>query len=106
VPEEGYYSIGMRYCTQENDPRRDIVVNDVAQEPFSPFIFPLTGGWAISGDDWKTAYAMDSIDGELLLVKLNKGKNAIKMICNDDLGVNLDYLIIASPDMAAAANSN
>jgi len=100
VPEDGYYVLGVRYCTEMKDPTREIRINGEVQEPLSPFILPTTGGWARSGNDWKLAYALDSIDGEPLLLKLNKGKNTITLTSHDDLGVNLDILVLASPDKA------
>jgi len=99
VPAEGYYVIGMRYCTSNAAPKREITINGIVQEPLSPFVFPTTGGFARTTDDWKTAFAKDSIDDQPLLIKLNKGKNTIKLTDFDNLGVNVDYLIIASHDV-------
>ena len=98
VPEEGYYVLGIRYCTDMKDPTREIKINGVVQEALSPLILPTTGGWARAGNDWKFVYALDITDGEPLLLKLNKGKNTITLTSNDDLGVNVDFLVVASPD--------
>jgi len=103
APAAGYYILGARYCTEMKDPVREIKINGEVQEPLSPFIFPTTGGWARSNDDWKFAYALDSVDGKPLLLKLTAGKNTITLTSNDGLGVNLDFLVVASPDAAAIA---
>ena len=45
--------------------------------------------------------ALDTLgatDNEPLLLKLNQGKNTITLTSNDGLGVNLDFLVLASPD--------
>ena len=100
VPAAGYYVLGMRYCTEQSTPRREIAINGAVQEPLSPFVFPLTGGWSRAADNWKLAYALDSIDNQPLLLKLDKGRNTITMTSRDGLGVNADFLVIASPDKA------
>jgi len=101
IPEEGYYILSARYCTEMNNPTRTLAINGEIQEPLSPFIFPTTGGWARANDDWKVAYVRDSIDGQPLLIKFNKGKNTITLTSYDNFGVNVDYLIVASPDQIA-----
>ena len=90
----------MRYCTEMLTPTREIAVNGEVQEPLAPFTLPTTGGWSRVSDNWKIAYAQDPATEAPLLLKFNADKNTLTLTSHDGQGVNIDYLVVASPDQA------
>jgi hypothetical protein len=62
-------------------------------------VFPTTGGWANGSDDWRLFAASDPISERPLLIQLRRGKNTIRLTNTNGRGVNLDYLVISSPDV-------
>ncbi len=99
APAEGYYNLSLVYCTALGNGERILEINGVEQEPFAPITFEVTGGWANNSDDWKLRTAMNPATEEPLLIKLNEGENVLKMINSSGTGINLDYLLITSPDV-------
>jgi len=98
VPAEGYYNLTLCYCTALALCERQLGVNGELQEPFAPLVFPSTGGWANGSDDWRLYTAPNPVAKHPLLVKLRQGKNVIRMTNLNGRGVNLDYLVVHSPD--------
>lgn len=101
VPADGYYALKVRYATEMSAPEREVFVNGEMQEKSSNLVMPITGGWARTNDDWKIVYLTDTVDEKPLPLKLNKGKNLIKLVNSNGEGVNFDYLVVESMDKAA-----
>ncbi len=101
VPAEGYYNLSAVYCTQ-NDAERDIIVNGEVQEPAAPLSAPSTGGFSNGTDDWSLATAIDPINEAPLLIKLKAGENVVRLKNSNGRPMNLDYLLITSPDAKPA----
>jgi hypothetical protein len=101
APAEGCYSLTVCYCTELALCERELKVNGEVQEPFGPVVFPSTGGWANGSDDWRLLTVPDPVTGSPLFVKLNAGKNVIRLTNLNGRGVNCDYLLITSPDVKA-----
>ena len=99
VPAEGYYNLRVCYCTELALCGREMRVNGQVQEPFAPMVFPTTGGWANGSDDWRLFAAIDPITEAPLLIHLRQGKNTLRLTNTNGRGVNLDYLVISSPDV-------
>ncbi len=99
VPAEGHYNLAVCYCTELALCEREIQVNGQVQEPFAPMVFPTTGGWANGSDDWRLLAATDPITERPLLIKFRQGKNTLRLTNANGRGVNLDYLVISSPDV-------
>ncbi|MDF3128865.1 heparinase II/III family protein [Kiritimatiellaeota bacterium B1221] len=99
APAEGYYNLSLVYCTALGNGERLLEINGEEQEPFAPVTFEVTGGWANNSDDWKLHTAMNPAIEKPLLIKLNKGENVLKLINSSGTGINLDYLLITSPDV-------
>ena len=98
VPAEGYYNLTLCYCTELALCERQLGVNGEVQEPFAPLVFPSTGGWANGSDDWRLYTAPNPVAKHPLLIKLRQGKNVIRVTNLNGRGVNLDYLVVHSPD--------
>ncbi|NIA21377.1 MAG: carbohydrate-binding protein [Anaerolineaceae bacterium] len=99
VPAAGYYNLALCYCTELALCERELEVNGQVQEPFARLVFPSTGGWANGSDDWRLFTVPNPVADHPLLVKLKKGKNIIRLTNLNGRGVNLDYLVIHSPDV-------
>ncbi len=99
VPAKGYYNLSACYCTEMALCERAIQINGQVQEPFAPMVFPTTGGWANGSDDWRLFTAIDPITEKPLLLKFAKGKNTIRLTNTNGRGINVDYLIVSSPDV-------
>jgi len=99
APVAGYYNLTACYCTIEAKPIREISVNGTVQEPLAPLVLENTGGFSNGSDDWKLATALDPSTSKPLLIKLNKGKNTLRLTNTAGRGSNLDYLLITSPDV-------
>lgn len=106
APAEGYYHLALVYCTDFNNAIRTIEVNDSAPDPDALLTFPSTGGWANNSDDWRLYVAPDpAAPSKPLLIKLNAGKNVIRLTNTDGKGVNLNYFAIFSPDESVTRES-
>lgn len=99
APADGYYNLSIVYCSQYEGGERLVEINGENQEPFVMLTLPATGGWANGSDDWRLFTAMNPTNDKPLLYKLNKGKNTIKMTNTNGKGVNLDYIMVTSPDV-------
>jgi len=99
VPAEGYYNLALIYCSEMENGQRNLEVNGKIVDPDILLTFPATGGWANSSDDWRLFVVQNEVVERPLLIKLNKGKNVIRMTNTNGKGVNLDYLAIVSPDV-------
>lgn len=99
VPAEGYYTVSLVYCTQQNNAEREIRVNGVVQESYAPFRLPATGGYSNGTDDWRLFTAQDPITEAPLLVKFKAGKNTLRLTNSNGIAANLDYLVVTSPDV-------
>jgi hypothetical protein len=99
APADGYYNLSLVYCTQLANAERVLEINGEVQEPFAQMIFPVTGGWSNNSDDWKLFTLMNPTNNKPLLVKLKKGANTLRMTNSSGHGINLDYLMVTSPDV-------
>ena len=96
---DGYYNLTVCYCSEMDKIEREIQVNGEVQEPFAPMVFSSTGGWANGSDDWRLQTAANP-DGETpLLIKLNAGKNVIRLTNLNGRAINVNYVAITSPDV-------
>jgi len=99
APADGYYNLTVCYCTELDKCERELKVNGELAEPFAPVVFPSTGGWANSSDDWRLYTATNPVSQKPLLIKLTKGKNVIRLTNANGRGVNVDYVAVHSPDV-------
>ena len=99
APADGYYNLSVCYCTAMDQCEREIQVNGEVQEPFAPMIFPSTGGWAGGSDDWRIFTAENPVAKHPLLIKLNQGKNVIRLTNTNGRGINVNYVAVTSPDV-------
>ncbi|GAG52050.1 unnamed protein product, partial [marine sediment metagenome] len=99
APAEGYYHLTLCYCTELALCRHELKVNGESAEPFRPIIFPSTGGWANSSDDWRLFTVPNPVADHPLLIKLKQGKNTVRLTNLNGRGVNTDYLAFTSPDV-------
>ncbi|MFV0534502.1 MAG: hypothetical protein ACK5MR_12710, partial [Cumulibacter sp.] len=99
APADGFYNLSLTYCTEANNSEREIQVNGEVQEPFAPVILPTTSGYSNRSDDWRMITVEDPITKKPLLIKLNKGKNTLRLTNTNNLAGNIDYLVVSSPDV-------
>ncbi|MBN2583379.1 MAG: heparinase II/III family protein [Planctomycetes bacterium] len=99
APADGYYNLTACFCTALALCERQLKVNGEVQEPFAPLVFPTTGGWANGSDDWRLYTAPNPVADHPLLIKLKRGENVIRLTNTNGRGVNMDYLVIHSPDV-------
>jgi hypothetical protein len=97
VPADGSYNLWACFCTQQASGNRNIAIN--GEDAGAPLALPTTGGWSNGTDDWQLLPASDPINNQPLFIKLKKGSNTIRLTNTDGNGVNLDYLVITSPDV-------
>jgi len=101
VPESGYYQILVRHCSNGDQARRGILIDGVAEGlPIGEFFLPATGGWSNTRDDWRLTALEDWRIGRRALFYLKRGQHTIRLT-NLSNSVNLDYLVLASPDVPA-----
>lgn len=99
APVEGYYNLSLCYCSELDQIQREITINGEVQEPFAPIMLPSTGGWSNGSDDWRLFTAMNPTNKQPLLIKLQKGKNVLRLTNMNDKGANVNYLAVTSPDV-------
>lgn len=99
VPATGYYHFGLVYCSDMEGGERGLEVNGEQIDPDLTLVFPATGGWANNSDDWRFFTAENEVVDRPLLVKLNAGENLIRLTNLNGKGVNVDYLVVFSPDV-------
>jgi len=102
VPAEGYYHLTVCYCSELDQAQRELKVNGQVQEPFAPLVFPCTGGWSNGSDDWRLLTAVNGLDDRPLLIKLQRGRNVLRLTNTNGRGINIDYLAVTSPDVRVA----
>jgi hypothetical protein len=99
APTDGYYHLTLAYCGERVGAERELRVNGRVVEASAPLVFPGTGGWANASDDWRLFTATNPIAQRPLLVRLNAGKNILRLTNTNGRGINLDYLAVTSPDV-------
>ncbi|NLX59202.1 MAG: hypothetical protein GXY74_08955 [Phycisphaerae bacterium] len=101
VPESGYYQMLVRHCGDREQARRGILIDGVGEGlPIGEFFLPATGGWSNARDDWRLTALEDWRTGRRALFYLKRGRHTIRLT-NLSNSVNLDYLVLASPDVPA-----
>ena len=105
APAEGYYNLTLCYCSDLDLIEREIKVNGQVQEPFAKMVFPSTGGWANGSDDWRLFTAPNGISDQPLLVKLQQGKNVVRLTNLNGRGINVNYVVVTSPDVKVTRDS-
>ncbi|WP_309396798.1 alginate lyase family protein [Cerasicoccus maritimus] len=99
APAEGYYNLSLVYCSQFEGGERLVQINGEDQEPFVVATLPATGGWANGSDDWRLFTVQNPTNEKPLLYHFKKGKNTIRLTNLNGKGVNMDYIMITSPDV-------
>ncbi len=101
VPESGYYRLLLKYCCREHPARRRLEIDGEVPAPGAGvFYLPRTGGWSNNKDDWLLVPLRDYRTGEPKLFYLAEGAHTLRLT-NLNHSANLDYLVIASPDVEA-----
>lgn len=97
VPSEGYYNLSLCYCTDA--PRqRALLVNGEAVADADEAVIPATGGFSNGSDDWRMFTFPEPEGGKLLPVRFKAGENVIRMVNVGGGGINMDYILVTSPD--------
>ena len=97
VPAEGYYNVTLCYCSDAGR-RRSMSVNGEAVADAQAVDIEGTGGFSNSSDDWRL-FTFPMPDGSgALPVLLKAGENTIRLYNVGGGGVNMDYILVTSPD--------
>lgn len=105
VPAEGYYNVTFCYCSDSNR-QRSMSVNGEAIADAAAVSIPGTGGFANSSDDWRLfTFAMPDDSGSLPVL-FKAGENTIRLFNVGGGGVNMDYLLVTSPDVTPVRLKN
>jgi len=101
VPADGAYLLTIRYCTAADAAVRAVLIDSALPgETCREVAFPCTDGYANESDDWQSLTIPASDPGQPFRFHLTKGKHTLRLI-NVQQSVNLDQLIIHSPDVPA-----
>lgn len=94
VPQTGKYALLVRCCHSFNDGVARHVTIDGKQlnADNDPFLFPGTGGWSSSEDQWADAWLAAA--GQATIVELAAGEHSLTMVNADGRGLNLDWVRI------------
>jgi len=99
VPESGYYHLMLKSCSRDRRVRRLLEIDGSTKAlPVSEFYLPWTGGWSNDKDDWRLSAVSDFRVGRPALAYLTRGRHRLRLT-NLNGSANLDYLVIASPDV-------
>ena len=98
VPAEGYYNVSLVYCSDVNR-TRGITLNGEEVADTATAVIPASGGFSNGADNWRV-FTYPEVDGKgALPVKFKAGENTLTLTNLGGGGVNMDYLIITSPDV-------
>jgi len=92
IDKAGTYAIQLKYCHAHADQAtRKLYVNDArVGNDEAPILFPATGGWSTSEDQWKNIWL--AANKKAILVDLEPGKHYLTLENDDNKGLNLDWL--------------
>jgi len=99
APADGYYHLSVVYCSELAGAERELRINGDVPESFAALRFAATGGWANNADDWRLWTAPNPVADHPLLIRLTAGANTIRLMNTNGRGVNIDYVIVSSPDV-------
>ncbi len=101
APADGYYNLTLCYCT-DNARRRALVVNGEPVPEAAETEIPSSGGFSNGTDNW-ALFTFPLPDGAgALPIRLKAGANTVRLVNVGGGGVNLDYLVVTSPDVPPA----
>ena len=92
VTAAGRYAVLVRSCNAFVDgvARNAFIDGKSLNSKANPFLFPGTGGWSGTTDQWKDVWMSDN--GKALVLELQPGKHDFMMENVDGRGLNLDWL--------------
>jgi hypothetical protein len=98
VPTAGVYHLTLRYCTQDENVARAILVDGALPDAVLGFVpCAWTGGSSGTTSDWRTL-TLSGSDGKPFPLPLSQGKHTLRLV-NLDGSMNLDWLCLHSPDV-------
>ena len=98
VPAEGYYNVSLVYCSDVNR-TRGMTLNGEEVADTATAVIPASGGFSNGADNWRV-FTYPEVDGKgALPVKFKAGANTFTLTNLGGGGVNMDYLLITSPDV-------
>ena len=98
VPAEGYYNVSLVYCSDVNR-TRGMTLNGEEVADTATAVIPASGGFSNGADNWRV-FTYPEVDGKgALPVKFKAGENTLTLTNLGGGGVNMDYLLITSPDV-------
>jgi hypothetical protein len=94
VPQKGNYALLLRSCHSFEDAvaRHVFVDGQALNAEEDPFLFPGTGGWSATQDQWAEVWL--AAQGQASIIPLNAGEHRLTMVNADGRGLNLDWICI------------
>ncbi len=100
IEHPGLYQVVFKYCREGDAIERTMTLNGEAPvEPAQRMMFDGTGGWANGSDDWRLhTLRWPGLDTPAL-IRLDRGTHTLRLTNPVGGGLNLDYIVLASPTM-------
>jgi len=100
VMHDGYYQVALKYCREGGPVTRSFRVDgEYPHEAFREMEMAGTGGWSNGADNWRYFTLRWPRLDQPFLVRLTKGRHLLRLGNVSGGGLNLDYIVIAAPDM-------
>jgi hypothetical protein len=91
VPEDGQYTLTLRYATNLADLSAAFLIDGAAPDKaLTKVSLPFTGGWSIHEDNWKD-FAIPGADSRPFIFYLAKGKHSVTL-AKPSGAIALDWL--------------
>lgn len=97
VPSDGCYYLTLCYCS-DSARYRSIEVNGKAVAGAEEIPIPSSGGFSNGTDNWQL-FTFKMTENEPLPIPFRAGKNKLSLKNVGGGGVNVDYLMVTSPDV-------
>lgn len=93
VKEAGLYAFSFRYCAETPAVRQLLIDGEIPFHEADEILFPSTGGWSNTRDDWVT-YVFGDGKGTAYLFNLSAGKHRLTMRNLSGSGLNIDFFTV------------
>ena len=90
LPTAGSYAVRLRCCHAWKETVTRTLLIDGKPVEETPFVFPFTGGWSGTEDNWRDVWlARQQIP---FIIRLTAATHTLSMDCPTETGLNLDWI--------------
>ena len=90
APSDGRYALRLRCCHAWKSAVTRTVFIDGQPVGNGPFMFPFSGGWSSTEDNWRNVWL--ARQQKPLVLELSAGVHTLAMDCPTETGLNVDWL--------------